>query len=114
MKLGFDYWITPKWKFGSDMIISSDRYFNGDEANNNNPLAGFARVDLHTSYDVTQNFQIYGLVKNLFDKEYAQYGTYFNTGEATDASGGTITFTDPRTVSPAQPFAAYGGAKIKF
>ncbi len=44
-------------------------------------LAGYARVDLNTSYDVTDHVQVYGLVKNLFNSKYGLYGTYFDTVE---------------------------------
>ena len=30
-KAGFDYWLTPKWKFGSDLVAASDQVFFGDE-----------------------------------------------------------------------------------
>ena len=60
-KAGFDYWMTPKWKFGADLVAASDQIFFGDEGNDNAPLAGYAKVDLHSSYDVTENIQIYGL-----------------------------------------------------
>ena len=30
-------------------------------------FAGYTRVDLNTSYDITDNIQVYGLVKNLFN-----------------------------------------------
>ena len=75
-------------------------------------LPGYARVDLHTSYDITDNIQIYGLVKNLFDRKYGLYGTYFEFDEVPDLSGPG--FTDARRMSLAQPFAAYGGVKVKF
>lgn len=113
-KAGFEYWLTPKWKFGSDMVAATDQIFFGDEANNNIPLPGYVRFDLHSSYDVTEHVQIYGLVKNLFDQKYGLYGTYFDTAEASEASTEGFEFTDARTITPAQPFAAYGGLKVKF
>jgi len=113
-KAGFDYWMTPKWKFGSDLIAASDQIFFGDESNLNKPLAGYAQVNLHTSYDITDHIQIYGLINNLFDSHYGTFGNYFNTEEGSEASLGTIDFTDARTIVPAQPFAAYGGMKFKF
>ena len=44
-------------------------------------LAGYTRVDLNTSYDITDNVQVYGLVKNLFNSKYGLYGTYFEADE---------------------------------
>ena len=113
-KAGFDYWLTTQWKAVADIVVTSDQYFRGDEANQNAKLPGYQRVDLRTSYDITPNVQLYGLIQNLFDKRYGLYGTYFDTAAATNAASGTITFTDPRTITPAQPFAVYGGLKVKF
>lgn len=113
-KAGFEYWLTPKWKVGSDLVAATDQFFRGDEANNNTPIPGYWRVDLHSSYDITDHIQIYGLVKNLFDQKYGLYGTYFDTEKATEASTEGFDFTDARTIAPSQPFAAYGGVKVKF
>ena len=57
-------------------------------------VGGYGRVDLHTSYDVTENFQVYGLINNLFDRHYGLFGNLFDTEEATEAgepSGYVIT-----------------------
>jgi iron complex outermembrane recepter protein len=118
-KAGFDYWLTPKWKAGTDLVAASDQFFFGDEANLNRTLAGYAKVNLHTSYDITDHVQIYGLFENLFDKDYATYGTYYSTddtsGPNSPASVAKVNLGEnPRTVTPAIPFAAYGGVKVKF
>ena len=121
-KAGFEYWLTPKWKFGADLVAVSNQPFfpnevsNGDDDDDeelNEFLAGYTRVDLHTSYDVTDNIQVYGLIKNLFNQKYGLYGTYFEADEVPDLEGGG-TFDDPRTISPSMPFAAYGGVKVRF
>jgi len=113
-KAGFDYWLTHEWKFGGDVTLASDQIFFGDEANQNTPLPGYGVVNLHTSYDVTKNIQIYALVNNIFDNHYATFGNYFDIDDGTAASLGTINFTDPRTIVPATPLAAYGGIKVRF
>lgn len=111
-KAGFDYGITQKWRFGADLIAASNQIFFGDESNQNTPLGGYAKVNLHTSYALTEHVQIYGLVDNLFDAHYGVYGTYFDTTETNDTFG--TNFTDPRTVLPAAPITAYGGVKVRF
>ena len=115
-KAGFEYWLTPKWKFGSDLVAASSQFFFGDEANNNRKLAGYTRVDLHTSYQLSDNAQVYGLIKNLFDRRYGLYGTYFDTEGSEDAAeaAGYGELEDPRSISPSQPFAIYGGLRITF
>jgi iron complex outermembrane recepter protein len=120
-KAGFEYLITPKWAFGADMIAVSDQIFYGDEANLDRPLPSYARVNLHSSYNVTNNLQLYGLVENLFDQQYGIYGTYINTDLAQGAAaadpslkGLTYDPNNARTITPAIPFAAYGGMRVKF
>ena len=119
-KAGFDYKMTPKWVVGADLIAASDQIFYGDEGNNDKPLAGYAKVNFHSSYDITDHIQVYGLIENLFDNQYGIYGTYFNVplaqgAAAADPSLAGLTYSDSgRTITPAIPFAAYGGLKVKF
>ena len=113
-KAGFDYWVTSQWKFGGDLIASSNQVFEGDQGNDNLRLAGYAKVNVHTSYDITDKIQLYGLIDNLFDTRYGLFGNYFDRAAAGEASLGTIKFTDARTIVPGAPFAIYGGVKVKF
>lgn len=114
-KAGFDYYVTPRWKVGADVIVASGQYHFGDEANLLDKLGGYTRVDLSTSYDLTSNIQIYAFANNVFDKEYGVFGTLF---EADEAPGEVVapgfTFSDPRSIVPAAPVALYGGVKVKF
>lgn len=118
-KAGFDYLITPQWRFGADLVAASSQIFFGDEGNDNAPLAGYAKVDLHTFYDVTENVQLYGLVYNLFNSEYGLFGNFFNLEAANEASEanpatGPDFFTNARTITPAPPLTAYAGMKIHY
>lgn len=117
-KAGFDYFITSKWKFGVDMVAASDQRFFGDEGNDNKPLPGFAKFNLHSSYDLTDNIQIYGLVDNVFDTRYGLFGTYYNAegAEYANLSYDPDLFDDSpqRTKVPAPPVTAYGGVKVRF
>jgi outer membrane receptor protein involved in Fe transport len=115
-KAGFEVWLTPEWRFGSDLVAASDQFFFGDEANNNRKLAGYTQVDLRTSYKLSQNAEIYGIVNNLFDQRYGLYGTFFDTeeSEAAALAAGYEELEDARSISPAQPFAIYGGFRLTF
>jgi iron complex outermembrane receptor protein len=121
-KAGFDYWLTPKWVFGADLISASNQIYYGDEGNDNTPLAGYYRINLHSAYNVTDNVQVYGLIENLTDQRYGIYGTYINVeaangaAEADPSLNGDETFEEgnAKTITPAIPFAAYGGVKIRF
>ena len=120
-KVGFDYWITPKWRFGADLIAMSNQFLRGDEGNEDRPLAGYAVVNLRTGYKITNNVEIYGLVKNLFDTNYSTAGTYFDpetlrnvAGEQVGVGSSGTVLANPRTITPAPPLAMYGGLKMRF
>lgn len=109
-KVGAEYALTQQWRIGADLIAASNQFLRGDEGNDVNPLPGYWVVNLKTSYDLSRNFQIYGVVENVFDRKYATFGTFYDTGPLADARG----LSDPRTITLAPPLAAYGGARIRF
>ena len=117
-KTGLEYWFTPQIKGGFDVVVASNQIFENDWANTNAPLAGYATVNIHGSYDVTKNFQIYGLVNNLFNAHYGLFGNYFDLGSANGAAAaaglGSNFFTNPETIVPGSPIAAYGGVRVRF
>jgi outer membrane receptor protein involved in Fe transport len=113
-KTGFDYGLTRQLKFGADFIAVSGQYFQGDESNQNPQLGGYAKVNIHTSYDVNEHIQLYGLVNNLFNAHYGTFGNFFALDDANSAALGSIVFTDPRAITPAPPLTAYGGLKVHF
>ncbi|MCV0369800.1 TonB-dependent receptor [Filomicrobium sp.] len=115
IKAGFDYWVTDRWKVGADLVAASGQYHLGDEANLLQQVGGYTRVDVSTSYQLTDNVQIYGFVNNIFDQRYGLFGTLFEADEApTDPVGPGFEFTNPRSIVPAPPVAAYGGVKVTF
>ncbi len=118
IKAGLEYWFTPQIKGGFDVVVASDQIFFNDWANTNAPLNGYATVNLHGSYDVTKNVQIYGLIDNLFNARYGLFGNYFNldnaNGAAAAAGLGSNFFTNPETIVPGTPIAAYGGVRVRF
>ncbi len=109
-KVGADYGLTQHWRVGADLVAASNQFFRGDEGNDVKPLPGYWVVNLKTSYDLSKNFQVYGIVENVFDRKYATFGTFYDTGPLADARG----LSDPRTITPAPPLAAYGGLKVRF
>jgi outer membrane receptor protein involved in Fe transport len=118
-KAGFDYWLTMKWKFGADLVAASDQVFFGDEGNDNPTLDGYAKVDIRTSYNLTENVQIYGLIDNLFDSRYGLFGAYYNQDAAENAAGADpslddVEFENPRTIVPAPPITFFAGMKVKY
>jgi len=114
IKAGIDYSITDKLKIGGDAIFVGSQYFVGDDSNQASRLPSYAVFNVHASYQIDKNFQIYGRVDNLLDNRYATYGTFFDINAIPNFANGGAAFTDARSVSPARPRAFYAGMKVTF
>lgn len=110
IKAGFDVYITPAWKVGLNVSAFSSSYYRGDESNLNRKLPAYYVMNLNTSYQVTKNLQVFGLITNLTNTRYATFGTFAETGAVTRS----FSITDPRTTTLAQPLSIYGGIKYAF
>ena len=87
------------------------QYYIGDDANQNDKLPAYWVANLHTSYQVSKELQLFGLVTNLFNQRYSTFGTYFEPGQIANALANPP--TDPRMQTPAQPLSVYVGLRIK-
>ena len=114
VKANIDYAITDAFKVGGDAIFVDSQYFVGDESNQFAKLPSYAVFNLHASYQIDKNFQIYARVDNVFDNRYATYGTFFETDAVPNFGSGGAAFADPRSLSPARPRAFYTGLKVTF
>ena len=112
-KLGLDVDLTSRWTLGGDLLVVSSQYYGGDESNQNPPLPGYATVNVHTSYQLTRNLQLFGLIDNLFDRRYDTFGTFFDNSSYV-GNPAFPNLTDTRTVTPGKPFAAYLGVKVRY
>ncbi len=108
-KAGAEYQITEPWKLGADLNVVGSQYLVGDESNQNPKVPAYWTVNLHSSYQLTKNVELFGLIQNLFNQRYYTYGTFFETD-----SFPYLNLTDPRTFLPGMPFAAYGGIRAHF
>ncbi|RTE94925.1 TonB-dependent receptor [Bradyrhizobium sp. LVM 105] len=114
VKVGIDYALTDVWKVGGNALFVSSQYLVGDESNQYAKLPSYTVFNLHTSYQVTKNVQLYGRVDNIFDKRYATYGQFFDREALPNFTNGGAEFTDPRSLSPARPRAFYAGMRVTF
>ncbi len=119
IKAGADYRITRNWVIGGDVVWESSQYFQGDESNQMKPLPGFAVVNLHSTYDVTDGIELFVNLVNAFDSHYATYGILGDpTGigaPGVPANGVTNgPGVDNRFESPAPPISAFAGVRVKF
>lgn len=113
LKLDTDYRVTDKWSVGGNLIFETSQFYFGDSSNQTPPLPGYFIVNLRSSYQVTDNVEVFGLIENLFDRKYATYGIY---GEVTAAGSlpGVPNPSDPRFNSVGAPLAAFGGVRVRF
>ena len=95
------------------MLIVGSQYLIGDNSNLNAQLPLYWTTNIHASYQLTDNIQIFGLVNNLFNNRNPSYGTFFDTTSDAQIANG-VPYTDPRTVTPLTPLSLYGGIKITF
>ena len=111
IKSGVDYAVTSALKLGTDVIWVGSQWYVSDQANQNVKLADYWVANLHASYQLTKELQVYGLVNNLFNRKFATYGTYFAPQSIANAIPNAP--TDHRTITPAQPLAIYVGLRAK-
>jgi iron complex outermembrane receptor protein len=112
LKTGASYRATDKWTIGATGIAASGQYLFGDEANLQPRTPGYFVLNLTTSYQITPNIQLFGLVENVLDTKYYTYGTFSPTSSVflAQAPGAT----NPRSYSPAAPVGGYGGVRVVF
>jgi iron complex outermembrane receptor protein len=120
-KAGAEYYITDAWKFGADLNVVGPQYLIHDDSNQNPQVPAYAVVNLHSSYQVNKNIEVFALVNNLFNTHYYAAGTFAQVNGAagifnsnTFGNAGYLNLTDPRTFLPGMPFAAYAGIRAKF
>jgi iron complex outermembrane receptor protein len=108
-KAGAEYNVLDNWKVGADLVAVSGQYLRGDENNLNPMLPGYWVANLNTRYKITKELEAFGLVRNLFNRRYYTFGTFFETDEIP-----FLGLTDPRTFSPGAPLTAYAGLRGRF
>jgi iron complex outermembrane recepter protein len=117
-KIGAEYAATDKWKVGADLNIVGSSYLVHDDTNQSPQVPAYAVLNLHTSYQLTPNVELFGLINNALDQHYYLFGTFTDTGGFTAANltnNSTLgVLSDPRAFVPGAPFAAYGGMKVRF
>lgn len=110
VKVGADYAFTQKFSLGMTASYSSSQYYRGDEANVDKKIAHYKVVNLHGRYKVTDNFQFFAKVDNLFDSEYETFGLYGEADEAPFLPAGVG--DDPHFVGAGAPRAGWIGFKL--
>jgi iron complex outermembrane receptor protein len=119
IKAGVDYKVLSTWTVGASVRFVSDQYYYGDESNQLAPMPSYQVFGLHSSYQATRWLQVFAHIDNLLNAKYATYGV-LSDSTGIGAPGIPVTGVtngpgvDNRFLSPAYPFAIYGGVRITF
>jgi iron complex outermembrane recepter protein len=105
-KLGGEYQVTNQWLFGADLNVIGSQWLVGDESNQLPKVPAYWVVNLHSSYKISDNVEVFGLVRNLFNQHYYTSGVVFDP-----TFPSYLNLTDPRSMLPGMPFAAYLGIR---
>jgi iron complex outermembrane recepter protein len=111
-KVGVDYQLTDAWAVGGTAIYAAGQFLFGDEANLTPQTPPYLVVNLHSSYQVTKNLQLFALIENVSNATYYTFGTFSPTSSVpiVQAPGAT----NPRSYSPAAPIAVTVGVRATF
>ncbi|MBV8506135.1 MAG: TonB-dependent receptor, partial [Alphaproteobacteria bacterium] len=112
LKVNADYSVTDKWNVGGNLIYTSSQFFFGDASNQNPKLPGYWTAELHSSYQIANNVELFAIIQNFFNNQYASYGIF---GDVTKTPlPGVPNPSDPRFITVGTPIAAFGGLRIRF
>jgi len=115
LKAGADAELLQGWTVGGTVTWISDSFYRGDEANLMKPLAGYATVNLHSSYDLTRWATVSLRIENALNAHYSNFGVLGDpTGVGAPGIPTNGSYVDPRFQSPGAPIAAFGGVKVRF
>jgi outer membrane receptor protein involved in Fe transport len=119
IKAGGDVNVTASWLVGADVIYESPQYFRGDESNQMKPVAGYAVLNLHSRYALTNRIELFVNIVNATNSKYATFGVLGDpTGVGAPGIPPNATTNGPgvdnRFESPAPPIGAFGGVRVRF
>lgn len=103
---------SSAFAIGGDLIARSGQLLVGDEANQNPAVPGYVVFNLRGRVEVTRGLSLFGEVRNLFDREFATFGTFSEVDEVdlTEAPAAS----DPRAFGPGAPRRFTVGVGLRF
>ena len=110
MTLGVDWRAMLALTLGWDASVESGRVLFADEADLAPRLSGFTVVNGTASWAMRAGVTLVARIENLADAHYASFGTFAPTAAVPiiQAPGAS----DPRSLGPAAPRAAYLTIKL--
>jgi len=112
-KLLTNYRVTERFGLGLDVVNNSDQHLRGDESNQLEPVDGYTVVNFRARYQVSDQFQVFAMVNNVFDEEFETFGLL---GEEPNEVEVPIfeDLTVPLFLGPAPPRAGFLGVRYSF
>ncbi len=111
LKFGLQYDLTPDWTVGTTGIASSGRVLQGDGSNQSPTTGSYVVLNLNTTYRVRKGIELFGLVQNVTNANYATFGSFSPVALVPIAG---VPATNTRSVSPGAPVAGFGGVRVTF
>jgi iron complex outermembrane receptor protein len=102
--------LLPGLNLGGDLQLTGSQYFDGDQANQNGKLSSYWLLNLRAAYSFNEQWQVYGLINNVFNRHAASYGTYFQPDDTAGLFASPL--SDPRSVVLTPPLSAELGIKL--
>jgi outer membrane receptor protein involved in Fe transport len=93
VKFGATFRLPLRIELGMDARYVGDQWPRGDEANETEPLDGWFAADARVTWSMGP-WEVTGLVTNLFDERYANFGT-FNVNQGNPAGPTLERFLTP-------------------
>jgi len=112
-KLVTNYQINDNFSLGLDMVNNSEQHLRGDESNQLDTVDGYTVVNLRARYQVSEDFEVFAIVNNLFDEEFETFGLL---GEEPGEVEVPIidNFTVPIFLGAAPPRTGFFGIRYSF
>jgi iron complex outermembrane recepter protein len=108
-KIDVRYHVTDAWSTDVEAVVASNVYLEGDEGNLQKPVPGYVVFNAETSYQLSPHAELYVQLENIMNNKYAASGIY---GDPT-GNGAFPQFTNPRFLTPAQPFGFWVGLRAR-
>jgi outer membrane receptor protein involved in Fe transport len=119
-KLRVDWAVTPRVNLGGNVVYASSQFARGDENNQDvhGKVPSYTLVNLDGSWRITDQWQIFGRVTNVFDQTYETFGllgqNFFNGPGFTHNVTGTVGPTADQFRTPGLPRAFFVGVRYDF
>ena len=73
-KLLGSYQLKDNFHISFDVSRNSSQFLRGDESNQMGEIDGYVVANLRLRYSITENFDVFATVQNLFDREFETFG----------------------------------------